>query len=128
MKIGEKIRAVRDLKNLSQENVAAMLGLSALAYGEIERGNTDIKMSRLEQIAEKLGVTVPKLMGFDDTVSNFFEQCSQTNVVTGQNGNQTYYNDKKDLTHEIEKLRLELKNRDLVIENLRLQLEKVGNQ
>jgi transcriptional regulator with XRE-family HTH domain len=125
MKIGEKIRALRDLKNLSQANMASMLGLSELAYGEIERDHTDIKLSRLEQIAKVLGITVQKLLGFDDAVANFFENCSQANVFTGQNGNQSNYNDTKEFAHEIEKLRLEVKNRDLVIENLRLKLEKV---
>jgi transcriptional regulator with XRE-family HTH domain len=38
MTIGEKIRGIRDLKKLSIENMAEMLGLSVLAYGEIERG------------------------------------------------------------------------------------------
>ena len=124
MKIGEKIRALRDLKNLSQANMASMLGLSELAYGKIERDHTDIKLSRLEQIAKVLSITVPKLLGFDDAVANFFENCNQANVFTGQNGNQSNYNDTKELAHEIEKLRLEVKNRDLVIENLSLKLEK----
>ncbi len=75
MTIGEKLRGIRDLRKLSQENMAAMLGLSVLAYGEIERGN-DIKLSRLNQIAEKLGVSTAKILGFEENISNFFDQCS----------------------------------------------------
>ena len=55
MKIGDKIRSLRILKGLSQENMADMLDLNVLAYGEIERSKTDIKMSRLEQIAKIFG-------------------------------------------------------------------------
>ncbi len=52
MTIGEKIRGIRTLKGLSQENMAEMLGLSLLSYGDIERGKKDVNMNRLEQIAE----------------------------------------------------------------------------
>jgi len=124
MKVGEKIRAIRDLKNLTQANMASMLGMSEIAFGEIERDHTDIKLSRLDQIANVFGISVSKLLGFDDTISNFFENCSQTSVLAGGNGNKANYNDGKELMHEIEKLRLELKNRDLLIENLTLRLEK----
>lgn len=128
MTIGDKIRGIRDLKKLSIENMAEMMGLSVLAYGEIERGKTDIKMSRLEQIAQKLGVSVAKILGFEETVSNFFENCNQTNVVTGQNGDQTYYNDHKDLLHKLEKVELQLKNAELQIENLTIKLEKAESE
>ena len=52
MTIGEKIRGIRTLKGLSQENMAEMLGLSLLSYGDIERGKKDVNMNRLEQIAK----------------------------------------------------------------------------
>lgn len=128
MTIGDKIRSVRTLKEFSQENMAQMLGISILAYGDIERGKTDIKMSRLEQIAEKLGVTTNEILKFGDTVSNFFEQCNQTNVIAGQNGNQINYNDGKDIRHQLEKADLQLKNYELQIENLSLKLRQVTQE
>lgn len=126
MNIGEKIRGIRLLKGLSQENMADMHQMKVLAYGDIERGKTDVKLIRLEQIAEKLGVTPAEILKFGDSVSNFFENCSQTNVITSQNGNQTYYNSHKDLQHKLEKVKLQLKNAELQIENLNIKLEKAG--
>ncbi len=127
MTIGDKIRAIRDLKKLSIENMAEMLDLSVLAYGEIERGKTDLKLSRLEQIAQKLGVSTARILGFEDTVSIFFDQCTGASVATGSNGSsQTSTNyDQREILYQLEKAQLELKNCALENENLRLKLEKI---
>lgn len=65
MKIGEKIRAIRQIKGFKQENMANMLNIGVLAYGDIERGKTDIKYSRLEQISAVLNVTVCDIVQFN---------------------------------------------------------------
>ncbi len=122
MTIGEKPRGIRDLKKLSQENMAAMLGLSVLAYGEIERGN-DIKLSRLNQIADKLGTSAAKILGFEESVSNFFDQCS--GAIGLNNGQQNNNYDQREMQYKLEKAQLELKNCRLENDNLRLKLEKV---
>lgn len=71
MKTGDKIRVLRSLKGLSQENMADMVGLSRLAYGDIERGKVEPNPERLKQIAEKLGLNVEDIDAFGNTVSNF---------------------------------------------------------
>lgn len=65
MKIGEKIRAIRLLKGLSQENMADLINIKVLAYGDIERGKTDIRFSRLEQISSVLEVTICDIIHFN---------------------------------------------------------------
>ena len=112
MNTGEKIRGIRLLKNLSQENMATMLGISRVAYGDIERGKTDISDSRLTQIAEALKVEPADILKFGDTVSNFFDQCNTANINAGINkkpiqNNNNY--DQREAQHQIEKLQLELK-------------------
>lgn len=42
MKIGDKIRSLRMIKGYSQENMADILGISSIAYGDIERNKTDV--------------------------------------------------------------------------------------
>jgi transcriptional regulator with XRE-family HTH domain len=54
--IGKKIKHLRLLRGLTQEEFAFRLGISLPAYSKIERGITDINVSRLEQISEELGV------------------------------------------------------------------------
>lgn len=107
MTLGDKIRGIRTLKGFSQENMASMLGLSVLAYGDIERGKKEITVSRLEQIAEKLGVSAFDIMKFGDAVSNFFDQCN--GAVGLNNGTQNNHYDQRELQHQVEKLQLEIK-------------------
>lgn len=56
MEIGHKIKKVRELKNLTQEFVAAELGMTQSAYSKIETGENDLSFKKLSQIAEVLGV------------------------------------------------------------------------
>ncbi|MCF0071818.1 helix-turn-helix domain-containing protein [Dyadobacter sp. CY261] len=67
--LSEKIRQIRLQKGLSQENMADMLGLSTTAYGDIERGRTELSVSRLENVAKLLDVPLPDLLGIDATMS-----------------------------------------------------------
>jgi transcriptional regulator with XRE-family HTH domain len=56
MQLGEKISQIRRAKGISQDAVAKSLGISTTAYAQIERNESDITISRLQQIAETLGV------------------------------------------------------------------------
>ncbi|MFT4032816.1 MAG: helix-turn-helix transcriptional regulator [Siphonobacter sp.] len=57
MKVYEKIRQIRLEKGYSQEVMAEELGISATAYGDVERGKTELTVSRLEQILQILHLT-----------------------------------------------------------------------
>ena len=78
MPIHEKIRLLRQVKGLTQEDVAERLNLSVNGYGKIERGNCDINLHRLEQIAEVFGVEVIELLGTADR--NFFNLSCKNNI------------------------------------------------
>jgi transcriptional regulator with XRE-family HTH domain len=65
MKTGEKIRQLRLQRGFSQEAMADSLGLSTTAYGDLERGKTDLTLSRLGQIADALGTSVLTILGAD---------------------------------------------------------------
>jgi transcriptional regulator with XRE-family HTH domain len=63
MHIGEKIKQIRILKNLKQSAVAAEVGLSVTAYGNIERGKTfKLSVTRLLQIASVLQVPPDEIL------------------------------------------------------------------
>lgn len=117
MHTGAKIRGIRLLKGLSQENMAEMLDISILAYGNIERGKTNVSDERLQQIAEKLGVSSDDILNFGDKVNNFFDQCSGPIGIFAENGSQTNNFDARELKHENDKLQLQ-------IEKLKLEIEK----
>lgn len=61
--IGERIRQFRQQKGFSQENMADQLNISTTAYGDIERGKTDVTLSRLYKISEVLGTGLAPILG-----------------------------------------------------------------
>lgn len=66
MAIGQKIKKVREFKNFTQEHLAEKLGMSVAGYGKIEREETDVSFSRLEQIAATFNMKPQDLLSFDE--------------------------------------------------------------
>jgi Zn-dependent peptidase ImmA (M78 family)/DNA-binding XRE family transcriptional regulator len=60
--IPQNIRRIRASHGLSQEQVARDAGISRNAYGSIERGKAEPRVSHLEGIARALGVGLPALL------------------------------------------------------------------
>lgn len=79
-KIAERIRIARVSKNLSQQNMADELGLTVAAYSNIERGVTDISVTRLSQIASLLGIQ-PRDFFKDEMTNAFGEMISNENAA-----------------------------------------------
>ena len=59
------IKKIRELKNLTRDFVAAELEMSTSGYGKIERGEIDLTISRVVQIAKILSVSVFDILFFD---------------------------------------------------------------
>lgn len=102
----EKIRLQRLQRGLSQENMADLLNLSTTAYGDIERGKTDLTLSRLNQIAQVLDVA-PVTLLTDEAISAQVVEV-KTDAV---------------LNHELETLRLTVEKQQLEVDKLRLEAE-----
>lgn len=85
MKIGQNIRKIRELNDLNQEAVANILGMSAIAYGRIERNETDISLKRINQIAEALNTDVETLLNFDSKKHIIHMENNQGSIYTSVN-------------------------------------------
>ena len=84
MKINEKIKRLRELHQLSQEQMAAKLNLSASGYAKIEQGERGLDFPKLEKIAIALGMELTELLEFNDkSIICLINENSQLN----QNGN-----------------------------------------
>ncbi|MBA4853420.1 helix-turn-helix domain-containing protein [Emticicia sp. BO119] len=126
MHTGEKIRSIRVLKGLSQENMAEMLNMSILAYGNLERGTSNVSKERLVRIAEILNVTVDFIRSFGERIQYIFDQCSGPIFgVNSENVQNTNNNDARELQHENEKLQLQIEKLKLEIEKITIEKEKV---
>lgn len=99
--VAEKIRLHRLQRGFSQENMADLLGLSTTAYGDIERGKTDLTMSRLTQIADTLGLSPVSLLTDEPPLT--------PTVVTD--------------THELDTLRLTVEKQQIELDKLRLEAD-----
>jgi transcriptional regulator with XRE-family HTH domain len=66
MSIAQNIKNIRELKNFTQDYMATQLDITQGAYSKIERGETDMPLSRLEQIAKILGIKLLDIVGFEE--------------------------------------------------------------
>ena len=71
----QKLKNLRELKNLTQEHMAEQLGLTTRAYSKIESGETQLTINRLNEISAILGVDPIEALGFDH--QNIFNNCTQ---------------------------------------------------
>ena len=60
-KFGQKVRVLRKNRNLSQEAFADLAGIDRSYMGHIERGEKNVTLSKIYQIAKALGVEVSEL-------------------------------------------------------------------
>ncbi|CAN5492135.1 hypothetical protein BH09BAC4_BH09BAC4_15460 [soil metagenome] len=104
--IEEKIRLERLQRGLSQENMADLLNLSTTAYGDIERGKTDLTLSRLTQIANVLAISPLTLLSDEAIPAQVVEP--KTNEL---------------VSHELETLRLMVEKQQIETDKLRLEAD-----
>jgi transcriptional regulator with XRE-family HTH domain len=97
LKIGHKIKKLRELKNLTQEHMANSIGISQGAYSRMELGETEITYSKLEKISEELGMKPEEIIAFNKSMV--------FNVMNNQTGNGLVINN--NLISEIEKTHFE---------------------
>jgi len=62
---GARVRKLRNVLGLSQEELAEKAGVHRTYIGMIERGEKNITLSNIEKIASALGVSVDKLFKKD---------------------------------------------------------------
>lgn len=75
MKIHERIRKLREIKDITRIDLADHLEVSLSGYSKIEQGSVEITISKLMAIAEHLNVDVRQLIDPNvaciDTLLNF---------------------------------------------------------
>ena len=101
MKVGSKIRQIRELRNLSQENMAEALKMSVNGYSKIERNEVDINIERLQQVAGVLQTKPEDILAFDEKyIFNTYDQAHLYNNCIINNNEKKLYEDKIILLEE----------------------------
>jgi len=104
--IEEKIRLHRLQRGLSQENMADLLNLSTTAYGDIERGKTDLTLSRLNQIAKVLELSPMALLSDEPIAVQAVESKPDDSAL-----------------HEVERLQLVVEKQQVELDKLQLEAD-----
>lgn len=117
MSVNEKVRLFRELNQWSQEEMAERMNMSVAGYAKIERGETNISLHKLKQIASVLQIDLLDLVSTHD---------SCVILVGGENNqnhfrNNYYGNQAAEL--EVEKLKWELKHKDELLKQRENELE-----
>ncbi len=86
MLIHHKIKEIRESKNISQEKIAAKLGISQNTYHLIETGKSKLKFDHVLLIADFLEVGINELLPDSDSIQNIH------NNVFEDGGNQIINN------------------------------------
>lgn len=120
MQLHEKICLLRKVKGWSQEEMADKLQMSVHGYANIERGETDVQLSRLEQISQVLDVELQNLFGMNDRV--VFNLTNTSHDQSSQNNFQ-FLMAQRELEHELEKARLIIEQQDKEIKYLKEIIE-----
>lgn len=64
IKVGLKIRIERQKRKISQEKLAELAELNRNSVGLIERGETNVTLKNLENIANALNIDIKELFNF----------------------------------------------------------------
>jgi transcriptional regulator with XRE-family HTH domain len=113
----ENIRSLRRFKGWKQETMAELLEMSPNAYANIEQGKTDLKLSRLTQIAKVLEVDLADLLSFERGVF-FIHNTSNYQLVNSSCTTTSNFE------HELEKAQLQLEQKDKEMAYSTLLLEQ----
>ena len=115
MSVHEKIKLVRQSKGLTQEEVAEKLNMSVSSYGDIERGDSDVKLSKLEKIADLFGISINDLFNLTDkSVLNLAYKQNQSNWTINSNS-LDYLQIKTELEKQL--LVVELKDKEITMKD-----------
>ena len=65
IKVGEKIRRIREGKNISQQELAALCNFEKSNMSRIESGRTNLTLKSLLTISEALNIQIKQLVDFE---------------------------------------------------------------
>lgn len=117
LNIGTKIKKLRELKNLTQEHMASVIGVTQSAYSRLELGETEITYSKLARIAGELGMKPEEVIAFNESmVFNVMHNQTGNGLIIQNN---TLVNEERDLYKlQIETLKEEVAYLKKIIDNL----------
>ena len=116
----EKTKIMREMNQWTQEEVAEKLGMSTTGYAKIERGQTNVSVEKLKQIAQVFNLNVAQLLDDDER----FVICS---IGDNHSNYNNYFGTNEKLSLENEKLKQLLSAKESEIEALKKVIALLEN-
>ena len=117
--IGQKIKKLRELKNLTQSHMATELGLTQGAYSKIEVGESEITYNKLEKISGLLGMKPEEVIAFNDQmVFNIMNNPQGGNVFSHVNQHSISSSERKLYQEQIHLLKEEVSHLKKIVDKL----------
>lgn len=116
MKTNEKLRQLREMQDWTQEEMAEKMQMSASGYAKLERGDNNLNIERLEQIAQIFNIDIADLTsqgkGIIFVVGGDY----------GDNNSISHYGTTESIIQELEKTKLTLSHKEEIIDKLNEQI------
>ncbi|MBR1737513.1 MAG: helix-turn-helix transcriptional regulator [Firmicutes bacterium] len=74
LKTGARIKYFRNIKNLSQEELALLAGINPAYIGHIERGIKCPTVATLSKVCDALGISLSELLNFENQKEDSYSQ------------------------------------------------------
>ncbi|MEK8016168.1 MAG: hypothetical protein VSS75_004810 [Candidatus Parabeggiatoa sp.] len=102
--------------------------MSTHAYAKIERGETDVNLSRLQQIAKVMNIGLSQLFGLDE--KNVFNlTCDHNSQCIDNNWNvNSPSNDQIEYKHQLEKANLMIEQQQKEMDYLKTEIDYLKQQ
>ena len=85
LEYGKKIKELREKENITQKEVASILGISRSSYNQFEQQYDIIPIKRLNQIANYFNVSIDYLLGLNNQTSYSNSNCEiDTNISSNR--------------------------------------------
>ena len=86
VQVGANIERLRQVKKKTTKQMAAQLGITEVAYRNLERGIAEISLTKIFQIAEVLELSYTQILDIEGSlVVNYNKECSGNNIVAKMN-------------------------------------------
>lgn len=117
METYEKIKMMREMNQWTQEEVAEKLGMSTTGYAKIERGQTNVSVEKLKQIAQIFNINIAQLLDDNEklVICSIGDNHSNYNNYFGINEKLIAQNEKQQLEIQLKDELLKQKDAEITV-------------
>jgi transcriptional regulator with XRE-family HTH domain len=132
MEVFKKIKFMRKFKDFTQEDMAGKLEIATRSYAKIERGETELTISRLQQIANILNIELSQLFELNEkNVLNFFKSkytnYNNNSYTECHNWQVSSFPEKQEFQHKLDKQQIIIDNKTKNCEFLEQRVQDLEN-